>query len=57
MLVGDDFFSLFELFKLFVDAYDFFEVEFLKINVHSPHQKVDEVALLQFFVAKTTQVF
>ena len=50
MLGRNYFFSLFKLFKLLVNINDFFEIQFLKIYVHPPHQKIDEVSLLQFVV-------
>ena len=57
MLSYRDFYSIFEVLKLLVDFYDFFKVQFFKVDVHSSYQEVNEVALLQFVVSQTPKCF
>jgi hypothetical protein len=38
-----------------VDLDDLFEIQFLKINVHSSHKKVNEITLFEFVISDASQ--
>lgn len=57
MLGNVDFYSIFELIELLVYFNYLLEVQLLEVYVHPPHQKVDQIALLEFVVAQTPQSF
>lgn len=57
MLAYGDFYSIFEIFELLVNFDDFLEVQFFKVDVHSSYEEVDEIALFQFIISKTSQCF
>lgn len=55
MLGDDNFLPISVLTELFVYFDDLFEIQFLEINVHSSHQKINQISLLQFVVTQTAQ--
>lgn len=57
MLGNVDFYSIFELIELLVYFNYLLEVQLLEVYVHPPHQKVDQISLLEFVIAQTPQSF
>lgn len=49
--------SLHKGFKGLVYLNDLFEVKLLEVDVHSPDQKINQVALLQFVITEAPQSF
>jgi hypothetical protein len=57
MLWNFDFLAIKIAHKLLMYLYDFFEVQFFEVDIHSPDKEVNEVALLKFVISYTTKCF